>query len=101
MKKLETEFTKEILEKTRLAKGEYGYNATRFTQMLGEYGAVETAKRLIAAARVTDRLSDGFAFLCSKSRLDLTIEDSVRKPKYRELFTSEEIDFCNSIFEKK
>lgn len=101
MDNLGAKFQKELYEKVCIAKRECIYNATRFNQMLSEYGGVETAKRLIAAARKTGNPSDGFTTLLLSQRLDLTMEDSVCKPEYRSLFTEEEIGYCLEVLGRK
>ena len=66
------------------AKQQAGYTATRFHQMLTEYGGVETARRLLP------RMSDGFEELWRRSRLDLTVEALVLEPRWDDLFSEEE-----------
>ena len=75
-------------------KKECRYNPTRFNQMLLKYGAVETAKRLIANSKETGTVSDGFT---TCGRLDLTMEHSVCKKEYQSLFTSAEIAYCEEL----
>lgn len=69
-------------------RAEAGYNASYFLSMLAQHGPVETAHRLWASAAI----SDGFAELWERGRLDLTVEAIVVDPKFSELFTPEEID---------
>lgn len=69
------------------ARTECKYNATRFLQMVGERGGLETARYLLHAPG----LSDGFTALYLCNRLDLTVEASVVKPEWQPLFTEEEI----------
>lgn len=97
MENLPKEFEEELRRKTAQAKKEYHYNPTRFQQMMAEYGAVNTAKRLIGKALETGYPSDGYTTLLLHGRLDLTMEDSVRDPKYRQLFTDEEISYCEAL----
>lgn len=66
------------------AKSEVGYTASRFHQMLQEHGGVETAHRLLPD------MSDGFAKLWEKKRLDLTVEFLVLEPRWHSLFTDAE-----------
>ncbi len=66
------------------AKREVGYNATRFVQMLGEHGGVETARRLLP------HTSDGFTELWKRNRLDLTVESLILQPRWQSLFSDEE-----------
>ncbi|MBM3935438.1 MAG: hypothetical protein FJ319_14305 [SAR202 cluster bacterium] len=64
------------------------YNASYFLQMLNEHGGLGTARRLLAAPQV----SDGFTQLYLRSRLDLTVERNVLRPKFRGLFTAVELE---------
>ena len=97
MEALANRFEEEIRDKMRRAKKECRYNPTRFIQMLAQYGAVETAKKLIADALLTGKTSDGFTTLLLCGRLDLTMEDSVCKPEYQPLFSPEEIEYCKRV----
>lgn len=99
--KLELKFEYELRDKVLRGKKECHYNATRFNQMLAKYGGVETAKRLIAMGISTGKPSEGFTTLCLCERLDLTMEESVCKPEYRDLFTAEEIDYCSRLLGEK
>lgn len=64
-----------------------GYTPTKFKQMVANEGGLQTAKRLINSKQ----LSDGFAALAEKNRLDLTVEALVLQKKYGQLFTAEEL----------
>ena len=101
MDKLELQFENELRDKMLRAKRECKYNPTRFNQMLAQYGGVGTAKRLIASGIATGTTSDGYATLYLCGRLDLTMEHSVCKPEYRDLFTVEEVHYCNSLLGAK
>ena len=72
------------------AKKECGYTATRFLQMISEKGGLATAKQLISKPGGTD----GFVTLWQHGRLDLSVEATVLKPMFRELFTEEERRIC-------
>lgn len=54
--------------------------------MVGEYGGLKTAQKLIWAAEV----SSGFTTLWEHQRLDLSVEALVLRPEYFSLFTDEE-----------
>lgn len=69
------------------ARTEAHYSASYFLNMLAELGGIATAKRLLHAPAV----SDGFAALWERNRLDLTVEALVIQPHYAELFTAEEL----------
>ena len=100
VEKLEHEFEEELRNKMFLAKKECNYNPTRFNQMLYHYGGVETAKRLIQDSMQNNKVSDGFTRLLMEERLNLTVEDSVCKPEYTELFTADEIAWCKKRLKK-
>lgn len=90
MTPLEREFTKELLDNVAEMK-QYGYNPTIYTRMISENGAVNAAKKLV----VKDVQSSGFATLIMLRKLELSVEASVIKDKYKDLFTDAEIQ--NSI----
>ena len=96
-KVIEVQFENELREKAFKAKKECKYNPTYFNQMLAELGGVHTAKRLIEKAIQTGNPSDGFTTLILCQRLDLSMEDSVVKDEYKNLFTVDEIDYCKSV----
>jgi hypothetical protein len=70
------------------AKQEAGYTATYYLEMLHQHGGLETAHRLLASSSI----SDGFTALWERKRLDLTVENVVLQPRFRSLFTEEELD---------
>jgi hypothetical protein len=72
------------------AKTEAGYNATYFLRMLSDHGPIDTARRLITSTQP----SEGFTQLWQRGRLDLTVEASVLRPEFADLFTEEERDAC-------
>jgi len=82
-------FHKDMINIYYKAKKETGYNATRYLQMLvSPEASLLTAKKFVTSSHP----SDGFAELWQRRRLDLTVEALVAEsPKYRELFTDEEI----------
>lgn len=82
----ERRFHGAMIEVYEKAKGETGYTATRFLQMVSDLGGLAAARRLLAAPAV----SDGFTALWERGRLDLTVEALVLSEQYRELFTEEE-----------
>lgn len=96
---LETKFETELHKKIIETKILYGYNATAFTQMLQEKGGVNTAKTLIAK-EMKGVLSDGFVKVAYElNRKDLTMEDSVIKEEYQNLFTEDEVEFCKRLLD--
>lgn len=83
---LESEFHDAMLDIYRRAKSEAGYNATRFLGMVSERGGLATARSLLHAATV----SEGYAALWERGRLDLTVEAEILGPKWEPLFSLEE-----------
>lgn len=67
------------------ALAEARYPAVRFLQMLTEHGGVETANRLLP------EMSQGFAELWKRNRLDLTMEALIIRAQWRSLFTPEQL----------
>ena len=63
-----------------------GYRATRFRQMLGRHGGVETARRLLRLRGV----SPGFERLRDEKRLKDTVEYILLRAEFAPLFTTEE-----------
>jgi len=86
LSKLESEFHDAMLEIYRRAKSEADYNATRFLGMVSERGGLETARTLLHAATV----SDGYAALWERRRLDLTVEAVILDSKWEPLFSNGE-----------
>lgn len=80
------QFDEAMLDTYRRARDEAGYHATRFLRMLSEQGGLETARTLLHAATV----SDGYAALWERQRLDLTVEAVILDPQWTPLFTNEE-----------
>lgn len=87
---LRRQFHEDMKEIYTRAKKECGYVASRFLQMLGEKGGIDTARSLI----LKDGGTDGFAKLWEMGRLDLSVEALVLKEEYKELFTEEERKIC-------
>ena len=94
LEKLSHQFEEELKDKMMRAKKECKYNPTRFNQMLARLGGVATAKQLIENSIAAGHTSDGYTTLLLCGRLDLTMEDSVCKPEYKQLFSEKEILYC-------
>ena len=87
---LEMAFHRDMLRIYEQGKEECSYNATRFLQMIANLGGLKTAKTLLA----TPAPSDGFEVLWQFQRLDLSMENLVLNPKYRSLFSDQEIEIA-------
>ncbi|MDQ7070474.1 MAG: hypothetical protein Q9M48_07020 [Rhodobacterales bacterium] len=85
--KLHNQFTATLKDMASRAKSEATYSATRFLQMLGEKGGVETAKHLLSLPTP----SDGFTNMVLAERIDLTLEWVVQDDPWKTLFTDAEL----------
>jgi hypothetical protein len=75
-----------MIDVYKAAKSEAHYNATRFLSMVNEHGGLETARILLRASSV----SEGYAALWERQRLDLTVEAVVLEERWRALFDDAE-----------
>lgn len=82
----EEQFTSEMMRGIEEAKS-LGYNATFFIRMVREFGALETAHKLLKSANA----QEGLTSLWELGRLDLSLENQVLKPQYRLLFSRDEL----------
>ncbi|WP_062428723.1 GmrSD restriction endonuclease domain-containing protein [Herbidospora daliensis] len=78
------------------ARSEANYHASYFLSMLAEHGGLATARRLLKSPAV----SDGFAALWERGRLDLTVEALVLRPEFAELFTEAETEIARHRLEQ-
>ena len=69
------------------ARTECGYSATRFIQMVMEHGGLQAAKLLLSAKGY----SQGLTRLWEEKRLDISMEATVLKEPWCELFTEDEL----------
>ena len=95
LKDIEKRFDAAMMNIYRRALDEADYRATRFLQMLHEYGGLGTAQILLHAAKV----SDGYTVLWERKRLDLTVEALILKPEWRDLFTDDEREIARKRLE--
>jgi hypothetical protein len=92
MTALEKQFEDACLSDVSESK-QLGYNPSYFLKMLDEYGAVETARRLI----LQQPLPEGFSRLWEMHRLDLTIEACVHdNPQFHSLFDAQTLTACDA-----
>jgi len=85
---LEKEFHQAMAQIYHKAKEECGYNVSRFLQMVANDGGLKAAKKLLA----TPYPSEGFVELWENRSLNLSMENLVLNPKYRSLFSQQEIE---------
>lgn len=63
------------------------YYAAYFKRMLDQYGGLETARRLLRE----DEPQSGLLRLWELDALDISVEATVLRPQFRELFTGDEL----------
>ena len=90
---LATRFQRAVLDIYQRAKSELGYDARSLLRMVANEGAVVTATKLV----MSDHLSEGFTFLWSQDRLDLTVEALVINPEYTALFPTEVLKHAEGV----
>jgi hypothetical protein len=88
-------FHGQMVELYKRAKLEAGYTAGYFLSMLSDIGGLETAQHLLHTAEP----SDGYVALWERGRLDLTVEATVLIPRWRPLFTDEELTTARTRLE--
>ncbi|WP_017585964.1 GmrSD restriction endonuclease domain-containing protein [Nocardiopsis ganjiahuensis] len=81
------DFGRAMLSVYERAKNEADYTASFFLGMISELGPLGTARKLLNSPAV----SDGFANLWERGRLDLTVEALVLRSEFAPLFTEEEL----------
>ncbi|MFC6083734.1 GmrSD restriction endonuclease domain-containing protein [Sphaerisporangium aureirubrum] len=86
----DAEFDKAMRSIYDRARREANHHAGYFLSMLAEHGSLATARKLLHAPAV----SDGFAALWERGRLDLTVEALVIQTRFADLFTPAEIDIA-------
>jgi hypothetical protein len=87
LERLEQQFHEEMIEIYQRAKAECRYVANRFLQMVSELGGLAAAKRLLAS----EGYQEGFTRLCMEGRLDLSMEATILKEPWRQLFSADEL----------
>ena len=90
------EFHQGCLDGYEAGKRELGYNATHFLQMVHQHSGVQAAKLLLNAKDVPA----GLFTLWEHGRLDMSLENFVLNPRYRSLFTPEELKIARQRLEK-
>jgi hypothetical protein len=83
---LEEEFSAQMRGIYDRGRQEANYTANHFLSMLADLGPLVTARKLLHAPAV----SDGFAALWERGRLDLTVEALILLPRFAGLFTDHE-----------
>lgn len=94
MEDLEKEFTDELMSAALYVKKNFNYRPNRFISMLYEHGGLGTAKRLLY--KKNEETMVGLYELVFMGEAEYTLEYIAQKPRYRELFTAEELQICKT-----
>jgi len=81
------EFNQEMVNLYQNARRRCRYRAGRFFGMLTEHGGLRTAQILLS----NPEISSGFGELWLRGAQDLTVEALVVQPRWRPLFSEEEL----------
>ncbi|MET8356364.1 hypothetical protein [Micromonospora sp. NPDC005171] len=84
---LEAAFHEAMVRTYERARDEAQYHAALLLRMVTDKGGLATARQLLHHPVV----SDGFTALWERGRVDLTAEAVVIRPRFRALFTEEEL----------
>lgn len=84
---IKNEFNQAMLSVYEKANGTCDYRPTTFLQMVYDYGGLETTRRLLHS----EELQSGLTTLWECGKLDLSMEVLVLQPRFRGLFTDEEL----------
>lgn len=93
MTALEKKLQAEVLKNCELAEKQCGCQMTRFIQTIERFGIVKTAQEILRKRRT----SDCFNKLAEAERLELTMEATIVKAEYAELFTDEQVNDCYEL----
>ncbi|MBB6625509.1 hypothetical protein [Clostridium gasigenes] len=94
---LEQKLQQEVIGSCEIAEKEYGCNMTRFLETINRFGIVRTAQEIFRKGRT----SDCFNKLVEARVLELTMEATIVKAQYAELFTDEEVNYCYDLLCEK
>ena len=92
---LEQKFHLEMLLVYENALKKCNYKAKIFKRMVEEHGGLEAAKRLLC----TKEYSYGFTQLAINKRLDLSMEATIIKEPWKQLFSEEELSIARTKLE--
>ena len=97
METLEKKLQQEVIRNCGIAEKECGCKMTRFLETINRFGIVKTAQEILRKGRT----SDCFNKLVEEGRIELTMEATIVKAQYAELFTDEEVNACYELLCEK
>ena len=89
---MEEKLHHEMLEMFTIAGKETGYWGRYFLRSVKKNGGLQTAKQMLSKRLENPSEKKGFLALVEAGRPDLSLENLVLQPRFRELFTSNELD---------
>ena len=92
LSELANKFHAALEHTNELSKKVCNHNPKRIVIMMAQYGAVETAKRLMAGSPSTS----GYLIAAECGKLDITIEATMLRPEFAPLFTEAELHEAKS-----
>ena len=90
MDKLEKKLQEEVIKNCEIAEKEHGCKLTRLLETINRFGIVRTVQEILRKGRT----SDCFNKLVEAGGIELTMEATIVKSQYAELFTDEEVNAC-------
>lgn len=93
---LQNELEREFRRASLICINNYGYNPSRFTQMLNDIGPVQTAIKLV----MDPKFHEGFTKLWELGRLDLTVEAIILRNPYNQLFSQDVLNMAREKLEQ-
>lgn len=97
MSALEKKLQAEVIKNCEIAERDYDCKMTKFLQTIERFGIVKTAEEIFRKGRT----SDCFNKLALAGHLELTMEATVVKGEYAELFTDEQVNDCYNLLCEK
>lgn len=94
---LEKNLQQEVIKSCELAEKEYGCKMTRFMESINKFGIVRVAQEILRKGKT----SDCFDKLVEEGGIELTMEATIVKVEYSELFTDEEVNSCYELLCEK
>lgn len=94
---LEKKLQEEVIKNCEVAEKEYGCKMTKFLETIERFGIVRTAQEIFRKGRT----SHCFNKLAEVGHVELTMEATIVRDKYAELFTDEEVNACYELLCEK
>ncbi|MDM8524266.1 HNH endonuclease [Desulfococcaceae bacterium HSG8] len=89
---MESQLHQEMIDMFYIAGKETGYWGSYFLRSVKNNGGLQTAKKMLSKRLEKPSEQKGFQALIEAGRPDLSLESLVLQPRFRELFTTYELD---------